>query len=53
MACGLPDVTVTSMAEVLSRVPSMNTVMDETIAAFARVFHLKMAEEPAAALAAV
>ena len=51
--CGLPGVTVTSMAEVLSRAPDMNTVMDTVADAFACVFGLEMQEEPAAALAAV
>ena len=78
--CGLSDVTVTSMAEVLNQTtdaclparhseprmptrrdrpsglsdppsahqtPDMNTVIDKTIDAFARVFDLQMAEEPA------
>ncbi len=40
--CGLPDITVTSMAEVMSPAPEMPEVMDAVIDAFGRVFDIAM-----------
>lgn len=46
--CGLPDVSVTSMARELGRCPDMETVTDRLIDAFADVFGLRMEDgEPA------
>ena len=40
--CGLPDVTVTSMARELGQAPKMGNVMDTVSAVFERVFHVTM-----------
>src|SRR3990170_2187024 len=40
--CGLPDVRVTSMAEVLGHAPAMNAVIDAIANAFARVFEIEV-----------
>ncbi len=40
--CGLPDVTVTSMARELEKSPRMHDVMDTVSAVFGRAFNLKM-----------
>ena len=40
--CGLPDVRVTSMAELLGRAPSMDDVTDTVVDAFARVFEIEV-----------
>jgi lipoate-protein ligase B len=40
--CGLPDVRVTSMAEVLDSAPAMNAVMDAAVGAFANVFDMEL-----------
>ncbi|MCH7697766.1 MAG: lipoyl(octanoyl) transferase LipB [Chloroflexi bacterium] len=40
--CGLPDITVTSMARELGKAPQMPDVMDTVSAVFGRVFDLKM-----------
>jgi len=39
--CGLPDVRVTSMAELLGRAPAMDDVIDAVVDAFARVFEIE------------
>lgn len=39
--CGLPDVTVTSMARELDEAPRMEDVMDTVTAVFSRVFNLQ------------
>ncbi|MCH7811001.1 MAG: lipoyl(octanoyl) transferase LipB [Chloroflexi bacterium] len=46
--CGLPDTTVTSMAEQIGRAPGLDAVMDATIEAFARVFPIAI-QQPALA----
>jgi len=38
--CGLPDITVTSMAALRGTAPAMNAVMDALVEAFGRVFAL-------------
>ena len=38
--CGLPDVRVTSMAELLGHAPAMNDVMDAVVDSFARIFEI-------------
>ncbi|MGB2695569.1 MAG: lipoyl(octanoyl) transferase LipB [Dehalococcoidia bacterium] len=50
--CGLPDISVTSMAQELERAPDMDVVMDAISDAFARVFPVEMQETPVAAAAA-
>jgi len=40
--CGLPDVRVTSMAELLGHAPPMGAVIDAVVAAFARVFEIEL-----------
>jgi lipoate-protein ligase B len=42
--CGLPDVRVTSMAELLRSAPSMREVMDAIVASFANVFEIEMSD---------
>ncbi len=42
--CGLPGVSVTSMAEVLGRAPETAAVMDAVVEAFGHVFDLRMDE---------
>ncbi len=42
--CGLPDVSVTSMGQVLGRAPETAAVMDAVIEAFGHVFELRMDE---------
>ncbi len=40
--CGLPDVRVTSIAELLGRAPRMDGVIDAVVGAFARVFEIEV-----------
>ena len=40
--CGLPDVRVTSMAELLGHAPAMNDVMDAVVDSFARIFEIEV-----------
>ncbi len=40
--CGLPDVTVTSMARELEEAPRMENVMDVVSAVFGRIFDLRV-----------
>jgi lipoyl(octanoyl) transferase len=42
--CGLPDITVTSMAQVLGIAPRMEAVMDAVASAFDRVFEIEVRE---------
>lgn len=43
--CGLPNVTVTSMAHVLGAAPSMGDVMDAVAGAFANVFEIELVDD--------
>ena len=45
--CGLPDVTVTSMARELGDAPVMARVLNSITAAFGRVFEIEMRQAPA------
>jgi lipoate-protein ligase B len=45
--CGLPDVTVTSMARELGDAPAMARVLNSITAAFGRVFEIEMRQAPA------
>lgn len=42
--CGLPDVRVTSMAEVIGRAPRPDDVIDAVVEAFARVFDIEVCD---------
>ena len=42
--CGLPDITMTSMARVLGTAPSMDNVIDAVVDAFANVFAIEVVD---------